>query len=429
MMSSDFTTKIATEIPQKSTLRVLHTADWHIGKRLYHQNRHAEHQAFLVWLYEAICQHEVDILIVAGDIFDTMTPSNQAQALYYDFLAKMAKSPCQHIVIIGGNHDSPTLLDAPRHILKSLSIHITGVISEDITEDCLVLRGEDGTPQAIVLAVPFLRDKDIKTSTHLSPNDDNTTLNGIARHYQTLTEHAKRLQAEILATTGQKIPLIATGHLFCAGASVSSKDDGMREIHVGTLGQIPASIFDPSLDYVALGHIHAPQKVSGCAHIRYSGSPLALGFGEIAKTKYVLMVDFAHNLQIHKLPTPTFQKLAHIEGDLAEIFHELDDLVKTKQSIWVQIVYTGNTLEPNLNQKIKEHLDNTQVIALYIQNKSLYQNSLHSPTLERLDKLSPSDVFAHRLAKEQLSDDDISALKSHYESVLYALYDEPSHEL
>lgn len=407
-------------IAPKTALRVLHTSDWHIGKRLYHQSRYDEFMAFLVWLEQTINECEVDILIVAGDIFDTMTPSNLAQSLYYDFLAKVAKSSCQHVIIIGGNHDSPTLLDAPKHILKNLSIHIIGIISPTITDDCLTLYDDKGNPQAIIMAVPHLRDKDVKISTHTT-DDEPSILSGIAKHYETLTRHAKQIQSEIFATTGKKVPLIATGHLFCAGASVSAKDDGMRDIHVGTLGQIPASIFDESIDYVALGHIHAPQKVGGQDRIRYCGSPLALGFGEIGKTKQVLIIDFADTLQIQSIPVPTFQSLHHIQGDLNHIYTTLDKLIAQHTSIWVQIIYTGDELEPQLTQKIRTHLENTNVVALHIQNKTLYQNSLHTPQHERLDNLSPLEVFAHRLTKETLSDDEHHALTCLYQQVIQTL--------
>lgn len=406
----------------KSTLRVLHTSDWHIGKRLYHQNRYEEFSAFLAWLHETICQHKVDILIVAGDVFDTMTPSNKAQSLYYDFLAKLTDSPCQHIIIIAGNHDSPTLLDTSKHILKNLNIHVIGVISPGIKDDCLILYDKAGNPQTIIMAVPYLRDKDIKTSTHDS-DSESTTLSAVAHHYQALTQYAKHTQNTLLEKTGKKIPIIATGHLFCAGANISAKDDGMRELYVGTLGQIPTSIFDECIDYVALGHIHAPQKVGGLDHVRYSGSPLALGFGEIGKEKQVLLIDFVDTLQIQSITVPTFQPLHHIQGDLDHIYTTLDELVSQNTSIWAQIIYTGNSLEPQLANDIQAYLANSQVIALNIQNKTLYQNSLHTPQHEHLDNLDPIDVFTYRLDKEQLDDDEQQALINAYQHVLQTLHE------
>ncbi|WP_066802107.1 exonuclease SbcCD subunit D C-terminal domain-containing protein [Moraxella oblonga] len=407
----------------KSALRVLHTSDWHIGKRLYHQNRYEEFSAFLTWLHAMICQYKVDILIVAGDVFDTMTPSNKAQSLYYDFLAKVADSPCQHIIITAGNHDSPTLLDTSKHILKNLNIHIIGVISPNTKDDCLTLCDKTGNPQAIIMGVPYLRDKDIKASTHAS-NHESTTLSAITHHYHTLACYAKEAQNTIFTQTGKKIPIIATGHLFCAGANISAKDDGMRELYVGTLGQIPTSIFDECIDYVALGHIHAPQKVGGLDHIRYCGSPLALGFGEIGKTKQVLLIDFVDTLHIQPIPVPTFQPLHHIQGDLDHIYTTLDRLISQNISIWVQIIYTGNSLEPQLANDIQAYLTNSQVIALNIQNKTLYQNSLHTPQHKHLDSLDPVDVFTYRLDKEQLDDDDEKqSLLNAYQYVLQTLHE------
>lgn len=103
-------------------LTILHTSDWHLGRRLYGRLRYEEFEAFLNWLQETISARQVDVLIVAGDIFDTMTPSNRAQALYYEFLGKVSTLCCQHIVIVAGNHDSPSLLDAPRDFLTALFV-------------------------------------------------------------------------------------------------------------------------------------------------------------------------------------------------------------------------------------------------------------------------------------------------------------------
>ena len=104
---------IASKYISVRPLKILHTSDWHLGRRLYGRLRYEEFEAFLQWLKDTISAQQVDILIVAGDIFDTMTPSNKAQALYYEFLGKVSRSCCQHVVIVAGNHDSPTFLDAP----------------------------------------------------------------------------------------------------------------------------------------------------------------------------------------------------------------------------------------------------------------------------------------------------------------------------
>lgn len=274
-------------------LTILHTSDWHLGRRLYGRMRYEEFEAFLSWLQETISAQKVDVLIVAGDIFDTMTPSNRAQALYYEFLGKVSKLCCEHIVIVAGNHDSPTFLDAPSKVLKFLNVHVIGTACDDLNDEVLVLDAVDGTPHCIIAAVPYLRDRDVRGS-HAGESADSKDANvikGIRAHYDEVASIAKARQEHLSDAHQRHIPIIATGHLFAAG-SKTTEDDGVRDLYVGSLGQISADMFDDGFDYVALGHLHVPQRVGGCEHIRYSGSPIAMGFGEAKQQKQVLLVEF-----------------------------------------------------------------------------------------------------------------------------------------
>ncbi|STZ08631.1 Nuclease sbcCD subunit D [Moraxella caprae] len=435
-------------IPLKSptALRILHTSDWHIGKRLFNHTRYDEFEAFLNWLHNAISTHDVDALIVAGDIFDTATPSNKAQELYYEFLGKVAKSSCQHVIITAGNHDSPTFLDAPKAILKTLNVQVVGQATTDIHDEILLLKDNlkdnlkgdpKGNPEdksnivrAIVLAVPYLRDKDVRTggSFELTGQRDSETAQGIAKHYQSLADHAIALKDKHQANPNQPpIPIIATGHLFSAGASMSSDDDGMRkETFVGTLGQLPASIFADDINYVALGHIHAPQKVAGQDRIRYCGSPIAMGFGEIGKDKEVLIVDFnpvtANTPHIHALTVPVFTKLVRLQGDTDSIKHALRPLIAENQTIYAEIIYDGQALEPNFAKDIKAFLADTHVLPLNIQNNTQRRHVLQSTHHgENLKQLTTMDVFERLLDRRAVSDDEKDELKVAYQHIIQAI--------
>ena len=274
-------------------LTILHTSDWHLGRRLYGRLRYDEFSAFLSWLQDTISAQQVDVLIVAGDIFDTMTPSNRAQALYYEFLGKVSKSCCQHVVIVAGNHDSPTFLDAPSNVLKFLNVHVVGTACDDLNDEVMVLDDADGTPHCIIAAVPYLRDRDVRGSQagESAQSKDANVIAGICAHYDDVADIAKAKQAELVKAHKRQIPIIATGHLFAAGGSTTD-DDGVRELYVGSLGKVSADMFDDCFDYVALGHLHVPQRVGGRETIRYSGSPIAMGFGEARQQKQVLLVQF-----------------------------------------------------------------------------------------------------------------------------------------
>lgn len=278
---------------QMKPLTILHTSDWHLGRRLYGRLRYEEFESFLHWLQDTISAQKVDILIVAGDIFDTMTPSNKAQALYYEFLGKVSRSCCQHVVIVAGNHDSPTFLDAPSNVLKFLNVHVIGTACDDLEDEVLVLGDDDNNPHCIIAAVPYLRDRDVRSSSagESADSKDANVIKGIRAHYDEVAAIAREQQAKLIEVHQRHIPIIATGHLFAAGGK-TTEDDGVRELYVGSLGKISADMFNDGFDYVALGHLHVPQRVGGRESIRYSGSPIAMGFGEAKQQKQVLLVQF-----------------------------------------------------------------------------------------------------------------------------------------
>ncbi|WP_296209924.1 exonuclease SbcCD subunit D C-terminal domain-containing protein [Psychrobacter sp. UBA3480] len=278
---------------QMKPLTILHTSDWHLGRRLYGRLRYEEFESFLHWLQDTISAQKVDILIVAGDIFDTMTPSNKAQALYYEFLGKVSRSCCQHVVIVAGNHDSPTFLDAPSNVLKFLNVHVIGTACDDLDDEVLVLGDDDNNPHCIIAAVPYLRDRDVRSSSagESADSKDANVIAGICEHYDNVADIAKAKQADLITTHQRYIPIVATGHLFASGGK-TTEDDGVRELYVGSLGKISADMFNDGFDYVALGHLHVPQRVGGRESIRYSGSPIAMGFGEAKQQKQVLLVQF-----------------------------------------------------------------------------------------------------------------------------------------
>ncbi|MDR2945135.1 MAG: exonuclease subunit SbcD, partial [Candidatus Adiutrix sp.] len=238
-------------------MRILHTSDWHLGRALYGRRRHHEFAAFLDWLAEVIEARGVEALLLAGDVFDSVSPSPRAQELYYRFLGRMANSAvCGHVVVIAGNHDSPALLSAPGAILKALDIHVVGTLSESGQEEVLTLRDKDGSPRLIVAAVPYPRDRDLRdAAAGESPEDKERKLaEAVGEHYHRVGRLAEAAQAAL----DEKPPVVALGHLLAAGGQ-SVEGDGVRSLYIGSLGRMPVTIFPDVFDYVALGHLHQPQ--------------------------------------------------------------------------------------------------------------------------------------------------------------------------
>lgn len=292
-------------------LTLLHTSDWHLGRRLYGKPRYDEFKQFLDWQLQTLREQKVDVLLIAGDIFDTTAPSNQAQNLYYDFLSQVCHTDCRHVIIVAGNHDSASFLEAPKQLLKAFNIHIIGSMTDTPTDEVITLSDKLGQPELIVMAVPYLRDRDVRTVGHGERLDDKERklAQGIKAHYAQIADIAIAQQAQLKAKYKRIIPIVATGHLFTVGGQ-TMEGDGVRDLYVGSLGSIGAEIFHPQIDYVALGHLHIPQAVGGQPHIRYAGSPIAMGFGESRQQKQVhlLRFDAKPDLLSQPLQTLTIQK-------------------------------------------------------------------------------------------------------------------------
>jgi len=335
-------------------MRILHTADWHLGKRLEQSERTDEHQAFLNWLIVTLQTEKIDVLIVAGDIFDTGSPSNTAFEQYYGFLRRVKDTSCREVVIIGGNHDSISTLNAPQALLKYFNVHIIGGVPEEFSDQIIEIKNSAGQVELVVCAVPFLRDRDIRLSVAGETMEERETRikEGITGHYQKFVEH-------IVDYKAAHIPVIATGHLFAAGSSTS---DSEKEIHVGNLGQVGGDQFPSEFNYVALGHIHRPQLINKMNHIRYSGSPVPLSFSETDDNKIVLILEFEGEtmISLEEIAVPCTRKLIRIKGNLEKVKTKLALLEDpaTLYPAWVEVqVETEGfifDLEEQLNSIIAE---------------------------------------------------------------------------
>jgi exonuclease SbcD len=407
-------------------MKVLHTSDWHLGRSLYGQKRYAEFGQFLDWLSDTIKAEQIDILLVAGDIFDTSAPSNRAQSLYYQFLCRVAASPCRHIIVIAGNHDSPTFLDAPKALLRSLDVHVIGAAAENIDDEILLLKDAEGCAELLVCAVPYLRDRDIRqvqAGESLADKDHNL-LEGIRNHYQHVAERAES-QRKIL---GLDIPIIAMGHLFTAGGQTID-GDGVRELYVGSLAHVGVNIFPPCIDYVALGHLHVPQKIGGAEHMRYSGSPLPMGFGEATQQKSVCLVSFskADTTQpaVELLDVPVFQQLRKVSGNWAEISAQLLTLVDSSETVWLEIIYQGDEIVSDLRERLETLIEGSELLILRIHNTRLIDRVLNaSHTDESLEDLDVDDVFARCLAAHEIPETQQADLLHTYQQALSSIHND-----
>ena len=382
-------------------MKILHTSDWHIGRALYGRKRYEEFECFLDWLIGCIEAEGVEALLVAGDVFDNSTPSNRALELYYRFLCRCAGAGCQHVVVTAGNHDSPSLLNAPREVLRYLNVHVIGCVTEAAEDELVVLHDADGKPKLIVCAVPYLRDRDIRRAEAGETFEDKgrKLVEGIRDHYRQVGKVAAARRDEL----GGEIPVIAMGHLFTAGGQTID-GDGVRELYVGTLGHIEGDAFPDCIDYLALGHLHTAQKVAGSDFRRYSGSPIPMSFGEAGQHKIVVAVNLgAADNSTEEIAVPCFQPLASVRGDWSQITERIAAMKNESASAWLEVIYEGDEVLGDLQERLRELIEGTTLEILRTRNMRLVKLALSRMTTEEtLDDLETDEVFRRCLAAHEV---------------------------
>jgi exonuclease SbcD len=398
-------------------LRLFHTSDWHLGQNLHGQERDFEHACFLEWLLRQLALHSPDVLLIAGDIFDTVNPPVKAQERLYDFIVSAhEQQPGLTIVMIAGNHDSGSRIELPAPLMRRLRTHALGRVlwldDGQLDSERLLLPLPDacGAIAGWCLALPFLRPAEV-TGAHLGDN----YLRGIGQVHEWLiaAANAKRQPGQAL---------VAISHAHMAGGSVS--EDSERSLIIGNAEALPASLFGPSISYVALGHLHKPQKVNGEERIRYSGSPIPLSFSEISYQHQILdiqldgetlvsveprLIPRAVNLQ-RLGPAP----LAEILLQLAEL-PDIDLLAEEQRQPWLEVRVRLDEPQPDLRQQVESALQGKAVrlvrIAAEYAGNGGREGDDGAAQLVELDQLSPQDLFSRAWLDSYGSEVDEQTLK------------------
>ncbi|MDG1517789.1 MAG: exonuclease subunit SbcD [Flavobacteriales bacterium] len=375
-------------------MKILHTADWHLGHRLHEQSQVEEQTLFLQWIEQYIIDNDIDVLLISGDIFDTGSPSNQSLEMYYSFLVQLKATNCSSIVITGGNHDSAGTLNAPKHLLDALSIKVVGKATEHIEDE--VFEVEVNGEKVIIGAVPYLRDGDIRKAVAGESFDElsDKYKTALINHYESSAE-----QCKLINTTDA--PVIAMGHLFATGGSVS---DSEQNIYVGTLGHIGAKDFPTYFDYIALGHLHRPQIIGGNDSIRYSGSPHILSFSEINYNKKIITLTLKDNKieRVNDIVIPRFREFYKKTGTMAECIEALPNFSTNSYELtpWVEIVLDeNNTISvDDLKNEAEKYSFEILKISLKNQRKTQGIEELLANT-KSIKELLPTEVFKLKCAE------------------------------
>ena len=358
-------------------MKILHTADWHIGQRLHERQRTDEHEQFLNWLLETIQVHQVELLLVSGDIFDTALPSSESTNLYYRFLYRLFDETDAYTVITAGNHDSPRHLEAPREFLEMGRIYVIGMAEEPTK--CVVTIPPDG-PLIAVAAVPFFSESDLRHLSYETEVDRN----------ERYRERFKAFYADCVSLMPTELPKILMGHLFVQGGQVG---DSERNVQIGGATATHASDFPKEVSYVALGHLHRPQTIKGTEYpVRYSGSPIPLRFNETDYRKVVYLLELSEGgtfIRDEEIEIPIFKELCTVEGDETSVIS--DAMAGDWNGKYIQVKLKLTAPRVGISDEIRQAFGNRGGEVLSVELE--LPEATEGPKISVEDMKRPEEIF------------------------------------
>lgn len=332
-------------------MKIIHTADWHLGQTFYGYDRSCEHAVFLDWLCNTIKKHGTELLLIAGDIFDNPNPSAEAQRMYYHFLKRVTEeNNTLQIIVTAGNHDSAARIEAPSPLLNAFNVHVSGIVhykNGEIEYDSMIVPLANN---GCCLAVSYLRYSDLPEA--------ETYSEGVAKMYSNLYARAREKGY---------YPIIAMGHLQASGAEVSVGDSSEHMV-IGGMEGIDAGFCNDGIAYTALGHLHKAQRAGKRDNMRYSGSPLPMSFAELNNKQSVTEVILENGeCKIENIPFDTPAKLLSIPEKPQPIDNVLEELSRLpvgdadECTPYLEIKVLVSTVDPTIRQRIEEALENKAV--------------------------------------------------------------------
>ena len=391
-------------------MRILHTADWHLGNSIHSVDRTEEERSFLTWLHRLIVDKEIEALVVAGDIFDTFTPTISAQNMYYSFLASLINTKCRNVIIVGGNHDSGKMLEAPKDILNAINVRVVGRIENKNIDDMVFELKSSDNRGLICAAVPFINDLELRKYYDLSEcAEGEASDQAYTKIYNSFLESAEKIRA------GRDIPMIATGHLYAAGLEgryegkekEERTDDGVSVLDVvGNLGKVHLSCFPDAFDYVALGHIHYKTRVAKSDRVMYSGSPFVMGYDDSDIDHYVIMLDVGdaestHIIKPEFITVPEWIRFKRIPGTKEKIIEKVTNLINSEEEdtrpLYLELYYNpedGAYLEEQIEKM--DFPDHIKIVSWHIKKKENRQ----APAFDDYDINSIQSIKAEDVVKQ-----------------------------
>ncbi len=382
--------------------RLLHTSDWHLGALFHDQPRDAEEQRALDAVIAVAHREQVDAVIIAGDIFDSVNPPAPAQALYYRTLLRLVQEAgVGSVMVIGGNHDQGLRLDGPRDVLAAVQVHVRGQLTRDRDPGDVVvaIRSRQGSTVGWAALVPYLREGDVASFPLGRPSQ------AIAE--QQAAAQSLRLAAvrAALKAKAQGLPTVAVAHAFAAGGQLGGSE---RPVYAeAVVGRLSCSDLTPLAEgsaYLALGHLHRPQRVGGRDHWRYCGSLLPMAMDETVSQRQVLIAEIPVDggpAAVREIPLPGGRRYARLQGTPAEVQGDIPGLAAPAAGDlepWCDVTVDLSATDPGLVRDIEERIVERGWRALAVRRRqnvpagTLWASGTSGARAD-LQQLRPADVF------------------------------------
>ncbi|MEV0645916.1 exonuclease subunit SbcD [Phytomonospora sp. NPDC050363] len=383
-------------------MRILHTSDWHLGKVLKGQSRLPEQRAVMREMVEIAERDKPDLVIVAGDLFETSAPSAQAEALLYDSLSALRGTGAD-VIAIAGNHDNGPAIDALRTWAEAAGIIVRGKIGT--AKDHLVGGTTREGEAWRCAALPFISQRYAVRATEMFELT-------AAEADQSYADHVRRLFAALTGGFDKNAVNLVTGHLTVYGSKLGRTE---REAHTVASYNIPATIFPPTTHYVALGHIHKRQRIDGPCPIRYSGGPIIVDFGEEDAVPGVLMIDVTVSTPavVRHVPLKSAAKLRTYRGELEGLKKEKADGRIDADALLR--VYIKEKPRAGLREEVQELFPNAVEVRI---DPSMLDGGAGKSVARRAGR-SPRELFGDYLTDNGYEDEKVAELFD-------KLYDEAS---
>jgi exonuclease SbcD len=376
-------------------MRILHTSDWHVGKVLKGRDRHDEHVAVLGSIVSAARENDADLVLIAGDLFESAAPNAKSQGLVVRTLLDLAQDGRQ-VVVIAGNHDNHDLLDRVyRPVFGRLGLHVLGEPKRPDAGGTLALRTRSGE-RAVVAALPFL-------SHRYAVRAAEVMLHELAEHALDYSRRAAAMVEVLTAGFAPDMVNIVMAHATLIGGR---RGGGERDVQTSLDYELPANVFPASAHYAALGHLHRQQEIPAPCPAFYSGSPLAVDFGEEANEPAALLVTAAPGMRADARPVPLAgaRRLRTLRGTLDQVVAEGEQ----DQDAWLR-VFLAEPASAGLGDRVRDKLPNALEVTL---------DDAHRPrpgAAEAGDRPSrigrgPADLFADYLREHNVHDPRVQAL-------------------